>query len=250
MIIAAAQTVPVREDVITNLENHYKLIREASEYGVQLLVFPELSITGYERKLAPGVAFTPDDKRLNKLREMAEQHQMIIVAGAPVSIGGILFIGAFVIFPDGKSSLYTKQFLHDGEEQFFASSFDHDPVINLEGETIRLAICADIENKKHLEKAVGSGATLYLASIFYSPGGIEGAHQLLSRYAYAYHVAILMSNFGGDSWGSHSGGQSGFWNVEGEQVVKASASGEELVIAERVNGKWEGKVIQPHGKAI
>ncbi|UII31412.1 carbon-nitrogen hydrolase family protein [Fulvivirga ulvae] len=243
MIIAAAQTVPVRGDIPANLERHYELIREASEHGVQLIAFPELSITGYERELAHKYSFTPDDSRLDKLRQLSQQHHMIIIAGAPVYTHGLLFIGSFVILPDGQLALYTKQFLHEGEDEFFASSFDHDPVISLEGETIRLAICADIENRKHPEKAAKKNASFYIASIFYSPGGIAGAHRLLSEYASGYQMPVLMSNFGGASWGSPSGGQSAFWDKHGGLVTEASVSGEELIISERISGQWQGKVI-------
>lgn len=243
MIIAAAQTAPVRGNIPANLVQHYRLIKEASEHNVRLLVFPELSITGYERELAHNFIFTIDDDRLDHLRDLAREYSMIIIAGAPVETHGQLYIGSFVIQADGSLSLYTKQFLHDGEDQFFSSCFDHDPVIKLEEETIRLAICADIENVKHPEKAAAGGSTLYLASIFYSPGGIGGALQLLSQYASRYQMAVLMSNFGGDSWGSPSGGQSAFWNKEGELITKASASGEELLVIEKLNGEWSGKVV-------
>lgn len=248
MIIAAAQTVPVRGNIPANLEQHYKLIREASGHNVQLLVFPELSITGYERELAHNYIFTTDDDRLDHLRNLAREYSMVIIAGAPVQTDGKLYIGAFVIQADGSLLLYTKQFLHDGEDLFFASCFDYDPVIKFEDETIRLAICADIENMKHPEKAAAGESTLYLASIFYSPGGIGGALQLLSQYASRYQMAVLMSNFGGDSWGNPSGGQSAFWNKEGELITKASASGEELLIIEKLNGKWSGKVVASGGQ--
>ncbi|MGH2830821.1 MAG: nitrilase-related carbon-nitrogen hydrolase, partial [Actinomycetota bacterium] len=46
--IAVAQTSPVRGDVQANLEEHGRLVRVAAAEGAQLVVFPELSLTGYE----------------------------------------------------------------------------------------------------------------------------------------------------------------------------------------------------------
>ena len=46
--LAAAQTVPVRGDVEANLAQHVRLVRVAAEEKAQVLVFPELSLTGYE----------------------------------------------------------------------------------------------------------------------------------------------------------------------------------------------------------
>jgi predicted amidohydrolase len=51
MIIAAAQTKTKRGDVKSNLIDHYKMIDLASENGAELIVFPEMSITGYESGL-------------------------------------------------------------------------------------------------------------------------------------------------------------------------------------------------------
>ena len=45
-VATAIPTVKVA-DVEYNLKQHIQLMREAHEQGVQLLAFPELSITGY-----------------------------------------------------------------------------------------------------------------------------------------------------------------------------------------------------------
>jgi predicted amidohydrolase len=51
--IAVAQTVPIRGDVDANIEQHLRLIRVAAQEQAQVLVFPELSLTGYEVDIAP-----------------------------------------------------------------------------------------------------------------------------------------------------------------------------------------------------
>jgi predicted amidohydrolase len=61
--IAAAQTVPIRGDVDANLESHVRLVRVAAEERARVLVFPELSLTGYELDLAAGLAFAENDPR-------------------------------------------------------------------------------------------------------------------------------------------------------------------------------------------
>lgn len=50
MILASAQTKPKRGDIESNLIDHYNIIDLASKNQVDLLVFPEMSITGYEEK--------------------------------------------------------------------------------------------------------------------------------------------------------------------------------------------------------
>jgi len=46
--IAVAQTCPVAGDVQANLDEHIHLARLAAKEGAQVVVFPELSLTGYE----------------------------------------------------------------------------------------------------------------------------------------------------------------------------------------------------------
>ena len=44
--IAVAQTCPVKGDGQANLEEHVRLARVAATEGAQVVVFPELSLTG------------------------------------------------------------------------------------------------------------------------------------------------------------------------------------------------------------
>lgn len=61
--IGLAQITPKLGDVEANLAQHLKTIEEAAENGVELLVFPELSLTGYRlRDLAFSVALQPTYK--------------------------------------------------------------------------------------------------------------------------------------------------------------------------------------------
>jgi predicted amidohydrolase len=205
MIIAAAQTKPQRFDINSNLLDHYKMIDLTADNDARLIIFPEMSLTGYEREKASEMAFSVDDSRLAELTKMAAEKNMIIIAGAPLRIENRLYIGAFILKPDQSVSVYTKQFLHDGEELYFKSSLDFNPVIELNSERLCLAICADISNPIHAENAHKSGATIYMSGIFYTPKGIPEAYQTLSGYAKKYSMNILMSNFAGQSWDLESG---------------------------------------------
>jgi len=183
MIIAAAQTIPKRENIQENINDHCRLIELAAAHKVQLLVFPELSLTGYERENAERLSFIPNDPRLKPLQELAAKYQMTVLAGAPMKLSAGLHIGAFIISPNHTISFYTKQFLHDGEEIAFVAGNAHNPQIMLGGEVFSLAICADLENPVHAENAAKTNSTIYLASIFYTPNGIAGGLEKLRDYA-------------------------------------------------------------------
>jgi predicted amidohydrolase len=243
MILAAAQTKPKRGDIDSNLLDHYRLIELAAKNGVHLIAFPELSITGYERENAASLAFTKDDSRIEHLKELAAKHAIIIIAGAPIKIESEMFIGEFVISPDNSVSIYTKQFLHEGEDEHFHSSFDYNPMINIENQNISFAICADIDNPLHPENASKRNTDIYIASIFFSPNGIPNAYRDLQSYAERHKMNILMSNFCGESWGSPSAGQSAFWNNKGELITQMNDSDSGLLLVEKQNDNWTSKII-------
>ena len=94
--IAVAQTCPVKGDVDANLEAHLRLTQLAASEGAQVVVFPELSLTGYEIGLADRLAFREDDSRLARLVEAACSHSITMIVGAPVRLEARLYIAAFV----------------------------------------------------------------------------------------------------------------------------------------------------------
>ncbi|MET0946301.1 MAG: carbon-nitrogen hydrolase family protein [Flavobacterium sp.] len=243
MILAAAQTKPTRGNIEANLLDHYRLIELAVQNGAQLIAFPEMSITGYEREYAQKLAFQKNDSRLDHLKKLASENNIIIVAGAPIQIDAEMFIGEFVIAPDNLVSIYTKQFLHEGEDEFFQSSFDYNPMITIKDQKISFAICADIDNPLHPENACKRASDIYIASIFFTPNGIPNAYRNLQSYAENHKMNVLMSNFSGESWGYPSAGQSAFWNNKGELVGQMNDSDSGLLLVENKNDNWATQII-------
>lgn len=244
MILASAQTNPKRGDIASNLTDHYKMIELAADNQVDLIVFPEMSITGYEREKALDLAFTEKDTRLDTLRQLSVNKKMILVVGAPVLIKDDLYIGAFILKPDHSISIYTKQYLHPGEEAFFKSSFDYQPNIKIGDVQLSLAICADIDHPQHAQQASENGTGIYLASIFFSPNGIPTAYQSLSEDAVRYKMEVLMANYCGQSWGCDAGGQSAFWDQNGQLIANLTDAEPALLIVERTDQNWTGKIIK------
>lgn len=245
MIIAAAQTRTENKSISQNLDDHYRLVKMASKHNVQLIAFPEMSITGYVRETATQYALTENDSRLDKLRDLAVAHHIIVIAGAPVQMPLGLHIGSFVFFPDNSQAIYTKQYLHGTESDYFTPSFNYNPQITLENEKISLAICADIDHPEHAQNACQRNSTVYIPSIFFSLKGIPEAYNNLSGYAKAYSLNILMSNFTGIGWNNtESGGQSAFWNAEGQLLASLDKDSTGLVIAEKHKNVWRGRVIK------
>ena len=68
-----------------------------------------MSITGYEREKASELAFSENDPKLDSLRQLSADKQMIIVAGAPVLV--LPFILQVYFFHPAGCQMLTKRSL-------------------------------------------------------------------------------------------------------------------------------------------
>jgi len=76
---AAAQIEPKPYDVHGNVETHLAWIEKAHAEQVDLLVFPELSLTGYNvGPRAPNVAMHVDDPAMTLLAEAAGDMSIVV----------------------------------------------------------------------------------------------------------------------------------------------------------------------------
>lgn len=243
--IAVAQTRPVGGGVQANLDEHIALARLAAREGAQVVVFPELSLVGYELALADDLAFSEDDPRLSPLLDLAASRGTTLVVGAPVRVGPSLHIGAFILSPDGMTGLYTKHHLGafppeagcdrcDGtvpppEASVFLPG-DRNPLIRFGDNTAAVAVCADIGRPTHPQRAADRGADTYLASMFVIPSDYEGEVSKLGRYARQHRMMTALANYGGPSGGLRSAGRSALWSEAGELPVQLDGNGPGIAV--------------------
>ena len=253
--IAVAQTCPVKGDVKTNVDEHVRLTKIAASNGAQLVVFPELSLTGYELNLARDLAFSEEDPRLSTLLEVSSSSAATLVVGAPVRIGQQLHIGAFILLPDGTTALYTKHRLGafsasaavDGivppAEATVFDPGDRNPLVRISGTTAAVAICADIGRPSHPQQAGDRGANTYLASMFVIPSEFGGDAAKLKRYAVQHVMMVAFANFGSPSGGLASAGRSAIWSERGELLAQLPVSGAGVAVATEAKEGWRANII-------
>ncbi|WP_157982851.1 nitrilase-related carbon-nitrogen hydrolase [Aliidiomarina minuta] len=73
MKIGAIQCKAIPGDINTNIARHLQLLERATEHGARLVFFPELSITGYEPRLAKSLAMTGKEAVLGVFQECSNQ---------------------------------------------------------------------------------------------------------------------------------------------------------------------------------
>lgn len=242
-VLAAAQTVPVAGDVAANLRAHVALIERAAEAGAQVLVFPELSLTGYEPSRAAALAFDLDDARLDRLAECARRHDMSLIVGAPLRREGRLHVAALVLDPVGTRRAYTKHHLgafpesarEDGRlpppEPSVFDPGELDPRLELGDRSAAIAVCADANRPAHAARAAETGATTYLVSSFVIPSELDRATAHLADRAARHRMTVVFANYGGPSGGLTAAGRSSVWAEDGRLIGQLDPHGSGVLVA-------------------
>jgi len=229
MKICVAQTRPIRGDVQRNIDNHLKFIDLAVSNGADTIIFPELSITGYEPELAKESATDQDDSRFDDFQQIADAKQVTIGVGVPVRNKTGISISMILFQPQKARQMYSKKYLRSDEEPFFVSV---ESSIALLGDkaNLALAICYEISVPEHAENAFRSGAEIYIASVAKSVDGVEKAVKRLSEIANQYSMTVLMSNCIGHCDDFECGGKTSVWNNKGLLMAQLESMKEGIII--------------------
>lgn len=242
MKICVAQTKPVKGDIQSNIINHKKLIALAVSYKADTIIFPELSLTGYEPELAKELAVDKDDSRLNEFQAISDINELTIGVGVPVKNNSGINIGMVIFQPNKERQVYYKKYLHTDEEPYFVSGQNS---IGLIGNTnnIAPAICYEIFIPEHSENAFKIGAEIYIASVAKTSSGVENAAKSLSGIANKYSMTVLMSNCLGNCDNFDSAGKSSVWNTKGLLLGQLNGTNEGILIFDTGTEELIEKII-------
>jgi predicted amidohydrolase len=243
MKICVAQTKPFKGDIQRNIDHHNKLIDLAVSHGAETIIFPELSLTGYEPELSKELATDKDDSRFEVFQKISNTRQIIIGVGVPTKNNAGTCISIVLFQPHKTRQLYSKKYLHPDEEAFFISGQN---TIGLAGDktNIALAICYELSVPGHSEKAFNSGAEIYIASVAKSVAGVEKAIESLSGIATKYSMTVLMANCIGHCDNFESGGKTSAWNNKGLLAGQLNDTDEGILIIDTNTQELIEKALQ------
>ena len=229
MKICIAQTKSEKGNIKSNIENHKKWIEIAVSEKADLIVFPELSLTGYEPELAKVLATDQNDSRFNEFQKMSDVNQITIGVGLPTKSDFGILISMIIFQPNQLRRTYSKQKLHSDEEPYFIEGSEQ-TILTIKDTKIALAICYESLQPEHSEYANELGAELYLASVAKSQSGIEKANAHFPKIANKYSMPVLMSNCIGYCDNFESAGQTSVWGINGILIGKLDEQKEGLII--------------------
>ena len=171
--VALAQIAPGLGQLEANLARHHELIAEARTAGADLVVFPELGLTGYQlQDLAAEVAMRLDDPRLADLAA-ATDDLSVVVSFVEESADHRLFIAA-ALLEDGRiRHVHRKLFLPTyglfDERRFFAAGDMLRAVPSRLGAGIGIGVCEDFWHLPVPQILALDGAQI-LINVSSSPG--------------------------------------------------------------------------------
>jgi predicted amidohydrolase len=245
--VALAQIAPRLGDVDRNLDLHLELIDKARRQKADLVVFPELSLTGYTLKdLAGEVSLDPaTDPRFRKI--LSRTRGLSVVLGFmeenPSEKG--LFYNAAAFLSDGKLlHVHRKVYLPTNglfeEAKFFAQGREF-RVFPAPFGRAGLMICRDFLHYGAGYLLFAGGSELIIA-ISAAPGrGISGTGGFKSNHmwelmgeaiAFFSSAFVVYCNRVGTEEGMTFAGGSFIFDPSGKLLIKASYVDEDFVIQE------------------
>ncbi|HET7493978.1 MAG TPA: nitrilase-related carbon-nitrogen hydrolase [Candidatus Limnocylindrales bacterium] len=171
--VALAQVAPGLGRLDANLARHHELLDEARAGKADLVVFPELGLTGYQlQDLAAEVALRLDDPRLADLAA-ATTDVSAVVSFVEESADHRLFIAAALLEDGEIRHVHRKLFLPTyglfDERRFFAAGDVLRAVASRLGISIGIAVCEDFWHLAVPQLLALDGAQL-LINVSSSPG--------------------------------------------------------------------------------
>jgi predicted amidohydrolase len=233
-IVAVAQTTPMLGDVDRNLAAAASRV-SALAGRADLIVFPELFTTGYQRELLDHQGLAEplrDSPTLAHLGAAAAQAEVAIIGTILELDGGVVYDTAVVIDRSGQvAGRYRKTHLYPAERRHFGQG-DEFVVVDL-GEDLRvgLAICFE-----HAFPEIFTELALAGANIIAIPSAVpEGFGYLLDLRTRARaqdnQVFVAASNFVGFDGHTRWCGGSSIVNPRGEALASAGPDAEAVIAA-------------------
>ena len=194
-----------------------------------MVVFPELSLTGYE---LDADTIDPGDPRLAPIAAACAETGSLALVGAPVAgETGRPHIAVLAVDGRGASVAYRKTWLGGAEPDRFAAG-DGPAVLEVDGWRLGLAICMDTRVPQHASDTASLGIDAYVAGTCESAEDAARQDNRARRIATDHDVWVAFASFAGPTGRGYadSAGRSGIWSADGAVVVQAGSDPGEVVL--------------------
>src|SRR5271156_4054850 len=223
MLVAALQMQPAAS-VEANLTKIDQAAKSAAAFGVDLLVTPEMGVTGYAIwDSIPRLAEGRDGPIVRSLRKLSLAYNIAIVAGFPERDREMIYNTAIMAQPDGTQTFYRKCHLFGPfEKSAFAPSSSHSPIVSVGGMRASMLICYDVEFPEMVRSAVLAGAEILMVPTALPKGGSANrvSESMVPSRAFENHVFIVYADLCGEENGTKYQGGSVIVGPDGEDLAR------------------------------
>ena len=237
--LALAQISSKRENKNENLRKIEKLTLKAKQQGADLIIFPEMSLTGYVvLDQVYELAETIPGPSTEKVEALAKQTGMYIIFGMPElseKTQATVFNTAVFVGPQGLIGKYRKMYLPTHsvfeEKRYFRPGYEP-AAFQTDLGNIGLSICYDVFFPEVFRLTRLKGAQL-IVCISASPAVRRGYFEILTSARALENTAFLAYvNLAGVEDGLQFWGGSRLVSPTGDVVAKAKYDEEDFVICE------------------
>ncbi|MET9325722.1 carbon-nitrogen hydrolase family protein [Tsukamurella sp. NPDC003166] len=236
-------------DVARNLAAIDDAAARAAARGAQVLVTPELSVTGYDiGPAATELARPRGGEYHGALGAVARHHGITVVAGYPERDGDRVFNATTVIAPDGAElAHYRKTHLFGDLDRAVFAPGDELPVqFDLGGLRCGLLICYDVEFPEAVRTHAEAGTDLLLIPTgLMEPFG-RIAEQVVPVRAFESQLYIAYTNHCGRERTLEYCGLSTAAGPDGEVVARAGRDEELLTFTAAAEGLREARIANTY----
>lgn len=143
--VSAVQFIPHLKNIEENIKLIKSYLEEAKNKNSDLVLFPELSVTGYSLNEDSYIYGMQEDNILPEIQNLCKKLKINCVISLPLNEKDNTYIGAVFIDSNGIiKSKYLKTHLYDKESKFFSKGQDF-PVFDTPIGKIGMMICYDLE---------------------------------------------------------------------------------------------------------
>lgn len=181
LTVAAINFEPVYGDLATNLARMDEWLCKLSQTGAELVVFPEMSLTGYrsDEKACRQAQAVPGEA-VRQLAAMAKKYRIALTAGL-VELdehNAAYYVSQLLVTPQGLAGVYRKTHLSRNEKRVFGAGAEAG-VYHWRDVTIGIQLCYDSHFPELSTCQALAGAQL-LCMCFATPMG--SPQELLERW--------------------------------------------------------------------
>ncbi|MFF7065202.1 nitrilase-related carbon-nitrogen hydrolase [Pseudomonas sp. NPDC008258] len=244
MKLCAVQLASLKGDVPGNLQRHLACIEQAAALGAELVVFPELSLTGYEPTLARQTALPVSSARLDPLQAACDRLGITVAAGLPLPTPEGIRIGMPILSPMAARQAYAKRRLHEDELPYFIPG-DQAVLLQVGEHRVAPAICYESMFMAHAAAARELGADLYLVSVAKTAKGIREGYVHYPDVARELGMPVLMANCVGPADTFIGAGGSAAWDGQGRLLASLDDHSEGLILLDTGNASAIALPLDP-----